>query len=216
MRKVITLKAEKPKLIQDEIKAKVAEVINLFDAYLDEYPVKSAKSKHAVMGPVAKVLDRAQAGQWDTEPLTGYALRMHEMNPRVKGYISQTAVQNLRAGTEALMRLCHEVPVTVLATTIEQIDYGLYFQRRVKGTAWLEAQGKALSIYLQSKYNNDEAAFRKAWGLANKDKATLQAMHFFGVGSKRYKDGTPTLKADMDAYYVQMQDPEAIEEEEEN
>ena len=216
MRKIIMLKAEKPKLTQEEIKAKVAEIINLFDAYLDEYPIKSAKSKHGVMGPVAKVLDRAQAGQWDIEPLTGYALRMHEMNPRLKGYISQTAVQNLHAGTEALIRLCQEVPVTALATVIEQIDYGLYFQRRTKGVAWLETQGRALTIYLQTRYRNDEGAFRKAWALGGREKITLQNVHFFGASSKRYKDGNDTLKADMDAFYAQTLEPEAIVEEEDN
>jgi len=212
MRKVIMLKAEKPKLSVVEVKAKIAEIIALFDAYLDEYPIKSAKSKHAVMGPVAKVLDRAQAGQWDAEPLTGYALRMHEMNPRVKGYVSQQAVENLRKGTKALLDLCYEIPVTGLATTIEQIDYGLYFQRRQKGMVWLETQRKALTEYLQGKYPDDNA-FRKAWGLGKADTATLQTIYFFGTSSKRYKSGNDLLKSDMDAFYQQMQEPEAIEEE---
>lgn len=213
MRKVIMLKAEKPKLSAGAVKAKIAEIITLFDAYLDDYPIKSAKSKHAVMGPVAKVLERAQAGQWDTEPLTGYALRMHEMNPRVKGFVSQQAVENLRTGTVALLNLCHEIPVTELATTIEQIDYGLYFQRRQKGMVWLETQRKALVEYLQGKYPNDDA-LRKAWGLGKSDTTTLQTIYFFGTTSKRYKSGNDVLKADMDAFYQQMQEPEAIEEEE--
>lgn len=213
MRKVIMLKAEKPKLSVGEVKTKIAEIITLFDAYLDDYPIKSAKSKHAVMGPVAKVLERAQAGQWDAEPLTGYALRMHEMNPRVKGFVSQQAVENLRNGTEALLNLCHEIPVTELATTIEQIDYGLYFQRRQKGMVWLEIQRKALVEYLQGKYPNDDT-WRKAWGLGKGDTTTLQTIYFFGTTSKRYKSGNDVLKADMDNFYQQMQEPEAIEEEE--
>lgn len=213
MRKVIMLKAEKPKLSVGEVKTKIAEIITLFDAYLDDYPIKSAKSKHAVMGPVAKVLERAQAGQWDAEPLTGYALRMHEMNPRVKGFVSQQAVENLRKGTEALLNLCHAIPVTELATTIEQIDYGLYFQRRQKGMVWLEIQRKALVEYLQGKYATDDA-LRKAWGLGKGDTTTLQTIYFFGTTSKRYKSGNDVLKADMDNFYQQMQEPEAIEEEE--
>ena len=212
MRKVIMLKAEGPKLSVAEVKIKIAEIIRLFDAYLDDYPIKSAKSKHAVMGPVAKVLDRAQAGQWDTEPLTGYALRMHEMNPRVKGFVSLQAVENLRNGTQALLDLCHSIPVTGLATTIEQIDYGLYFQRRFKGMEWLETQRKALSEYLKGKYASDEI-FRKAWGLGKADTTTLQTIYFFGTSSKRYKTGNEVLKSDMDVFYQQMQEPEAIEEE---
>lgn len=215
MRKVIALQAEKPKKSEDEVKASIDKIVAEFDAYLDEYPIKSAKSKHSVMGPVAKVLDRAKAGQWDTEPLAGYALRMHEMNPRTKGFVSQKASAHLLNGTEALLNLCKDVPVTRLAITIEQIDYGLYFQRRQKGMQWLEEQRAALVAFLLKKYENDEA-FRSAWGLGKKDAATRQTIYFFGAGSNRYKNGNDALRADMDAFYAQMKDADAIEDEENN
>lgn len=217
MRKIIALKPDKPKYSEQELKAQIAEVVKLFDAYLDEYPIKSAKSKHAVMGPVAKVLDRAQSGQWDAEPLTGYALRMHEMNPRVRGFVSQTAAENLRKGTQALLDLCQQIPVTALATTIEQIDYGLYFQRRAKGMAWMEGQRAAWIEFLKARYP-DDAAFRSAWALGKKDVFTLTTVYFFGASSKRYKEGNATLRSDVDEFRNQVpeQDADAIVEEEEN
>ncbi len=215
MRKVIALQMEKPKLNPAETRERIGEIVALFDAYLNEYPVKSARSKHAVMGPVAKLLDRAQAGQWDAEPLTGYALRMHEMNPRTGGRISQAAVASLREGTEKLLTLCRDVPVTALASTVEQIDYSLYFQRRKKGLAWMEQRQTELQSFLHSKYTSDEA-FAKAWGL--KKGSQISNQYFFGAGSATYRKGTDTLHADMDEFYQLMkqkgESPEAIVEEE--
>jgi hypothetical protein len=215
MRKVIALKTEKPKLTEEQTKGKIGRVIAHFDAYLDEYPVKSAKSKHAVMGPVAKVLDRAKAGQWEVEPLAGYALRMHEMNPKTMGFVSQAAADHLRKGTDELLELCKEVPVTRLANTIEQIDYGLYFQRRLKGMQWLEEKRKNLVAFLKDRYASD-ADFRAAWGLGKKDAATRDTIYFFGFGSNRYKNGNAVLRADMDAFYDQIKDADGIIDEEEN
>jgi hypothetical protein len=218
MRKVIALQVEKPKLNPEQIKQHIAQIIELFDGYLDEYPVKSARSKHAVMGPVAKILERAQAGQWDAEPLTGYALRMHEMNPRARGRITQTAVSKLREATEQLLSLCQSVPITALANTVEQIDYGLYFQRRLKGMAWLEEQRKALVEFLKNKYESDQA-FVKAWGLKPKKGQAMRVVdqYYFGQTSKTYVNGNATLQADMDTFYQVMaeqgENPDAILEE---
>ena len=171
------------------------------------------------MGPVAKVLDRAKAGKWGAEPLTGYALRMHEMNTRsYGGYISPTALENLRRGVGKLLSLCQTIPITALATTVEQIDYSLYFQRRKKGIEWLEGQSHNLRQHLQDRYH-DDAAFRKAWALKRSDTITLDTIRYFGSSNRRYRDGNESLKADMDEFYQRMreqnQNPDAAEEEEE-
>jgi hypothetical protein len=214
------LQPEQPKLSEEETNARVKEIVTLFDAYLDEYRVKSARSKHALMGPVAKVLDRAKAGQWDSEPLTGYALRMHEMNPRNAG-VSLEAATKLRDGVDALLRLCRDVPVTQLAGKIEQIDYSLYWQRRVKGIAWLEQQRTALIAFLNEKYAGDNRAFAEAWGLkrGKGGEPTINSQHYFGPNHRRYRDGTIQLKADMDQFYERMRAqgaaPEAAAEDDE-
>lgn len=211
MRKVIMLQVEKPKIKPGEIKQLVEKIVTLFDNYLDEYPIKGGRSKHILMGPVAKVLDRAKAGQWEAEPLTGFAVRMHEMNPRTGGRVSQTAVARLREGTEKLLSLCRDVPVTALAGTVEQIDYNVYFRRWVKSRQWLEQRQAELVTFLRDKYKDDDA-FRKAWGL--KKGATISEQYFFGTGSKTYKNGTDMLRADMDEFYKLMaekgEEPETI------
>lgn len=202
MRNVITLQVEKSKIDQSEVKRRVEEIVALFDGYLDEYPLKGGRSKHILMGPVAKVLDRAEAGQWEAEPLTGYAVRMHEMNPLTGGRVSQTAVANLRDGTEKLLTLCRDVPVTALASTVEQIDYNVYFRRWIKSRRWLEQRQAELVTFLREKYVGDDAKFRKVWGL--KRDANIADQYFFGSGSKTYKNGTDTLRADMDEFYKLM------------
>lgn len=204
MRKVITLEIEPSIISPEEIKQRVEEIVALFDAYLDEYPTKGGRSKHTLMGPVAKVLDRAQAGQWEAEPLTGFAVRMHEMNPLTGGRVSQNAVANLRAGTEKLLTLCRTVPVTALASTVEQIDYNVYFRRWVKSRQWLEERQKELVAFLTTRYGSDDAAFAKAWGL--KKTARIAEQYFFGASSKTYKNGVDKLRADMDEFYRLMAD----------
>ena len=131
MRKIIAVHGGRFDL--DGVRPKIEGIVVLFDKYLDEYPVKTAKSKHAVMGPVAKVLERAQTRQWDAQSLTGYALRAHEVNPKARGYLSPTARQALEDGTTHFVALCREVPVTAVAKVVERIDYGLYYARRKKG-----------------------------------------------------------------------------------
>ncbi len=204
MRKVITLEVESSPISPEHIKQQVAGIVALFDAYLDEYPTKGGRSKHSLMGPVAKVLERAQAGQWDAEPLTGFAVRIHEMNPLAGGRVSQRAVANLHDGTAQLLALCSAVPVTALASTVEQIDYSVYFKRWVKSRQWLEARQQELVAFLTARYDSDDAAFAKAWAL--KKTARIAEQYFFGVGSKTYKNGTVTLRADMDEFYRLMAD----------
>ena len=219
MRRIIMLTPKEQKLSEGDLTAQIKEIVTLLDGYLEEYPVKTARSKHALMGPVAKVLDRAKAGKWAAEPLTGYALRMHEMNTRsYGGYISLTAIENLRGGVEKLISLCQTIPITALATTVEQIDYSLYFQRRKKGIEWLESQSHSLRRYLQDKYH-DDADFRKVWALKRSDTVTLDTIPYFGRSNRRYRDGNGSLKTDMDEFYQKMreqnQNPDAGEEEEE-
>lgn len=219
MRQIIMLKPNQQRLSESDVATQIKEIVTLLDGYLEEYPVKNARSKHALMGPVAKVLDRAKAGKWDAEPLTGYALRMHEMNPRsYGGYISHTAIDNLRNGIEKLLSLCQIVPKTALATVVEQIDYSLYYQRRVKGIEWLEGRSHDLRQYLQDKYQ-DNAAFQKAWALKRSTALTLETIRYFGINNSRYRDGNESLKADMNEFYQKMreqnQNPDVVEDEEE-
>jgi hypothetical protein len=121
-----------------ELEARCAKVVACFDRYLDHYPSKNRKSKHGVMGPVARVIDLIKVKGASAEHAVGFALRMHEMNPRAKGYVSREAVEELETGTRELLALVAVVPTVRLPRTLERIDYALYFQRRKKGIAWFE------------------------------------------------------------------------------
>jgi hypothetical protein len=78
---------------------------------------------------------------------------------------------------------------------------------------WLGERSALLAAFLKDRYA-DNSAFRAAWGLGKKDPTNLDAIHFFGPNSNRYKNGNDTLRADMDAFYAQVSDDDAIEDEE--
>lgn len=213
MRKIITVRGGRFDL--DKVRPKIEDIVVLFDKYLDEYPVKTAKSKHAVMGPVAKVLERAQTRKWDAQSLTGYALRAHEMNPKARGYLSPAARQALEDGTTQLVALCREVPVTAVAKVVERIDYGLYYARRKKGIEWLENTRQMFVRFLQGKYG-DFPRLAAAWGDKDaKDIASFADLRYPSDKSEAYKKASAGKKADIDEFWKQYAD-QAVREEDEN
>jgi hypothetical protein len=146
----------------DDVKEQIAEIVGVFDAYLDEYPIKTYRTKHAVMGPVGKILDGVQTGRWDADSLTGYALRIHEMNPLSYG-ISVNARNALETGVRKLYALKEQTPVTSLKSVIERIDYGLYYARRKKGIDRLEAIRQDYIAFLKERYDSNKT-LAEAWG----------------------------------------------------
>lgn len=132
---------------EERLEKSCARVVALFDRYLDHFPSKSRKSKHAVMGPVARVIELVKVKGASADHAVGFALRMHEMNPRARGYVSREAVEALEAGTRELLALVSMVPATRLARTLERVDYSLYYQRRKKGIAWLEEISRAFAAF---------------------------------------------------------------------
>jgi len=214
MRKVITVHGGRFDL--DSIRPKIETIVVQFDKYLDEYPVKTAKSKHAVMGPVAKILERAQTRKWDAPALTGYALRVHEMNPKTRGYLSPAARQALEEGTAQLVSLCRDVPVTAVAKVVERIDYSLYYVRRKKGIERLENTRQMFIRFLQDKYTNNLGTLTDAWGKDAKDISTFDELRYPSDKSETYKKAGAAKKSDIDKFWEQYADQAAREEEDEN
>ena len=215
MRKVITMRSGRFDL--DSVRPQIEAIVALFDQYLDEYPVKTAKSKHAVMGPVAKILERAATRKWDAQALTGYALRVHEMNPKAGGYLSPTARQALEEGTAQLVDLCREIPVTAVAKVAERIDYSLYYARRKKGIERLESTRQMFIRFLRDKYGDDFDRLRNAWG--EKDTQGIEGFADLGYPSDKtdtHKKAGAAKKNDIDAFWQQYGDQAIREEEEEN
>lgn len=215
MRKVITVRGGRFDL--DSVRPKIESIVTQFDKYLDEYPAKTAKSKHAVMGPVAKILERAQTRKWDAQALTGYALRVHEMNPKARGYLSPAARQALEEGTAQLVALCREVPVTTVAKVVERIDYSLYYVRRKKGIEWLENTRQMFIRFLRDKYGDDVARLADAWGAKDaKDISDFNEVRYPSDKNEAYKKASAVKKSDIDKFWEQYADQAAREEEDEN
>jgi len=209
MRKPITVQCRRFDL--DSIKPKMESIICAFDTYLDGYAVKTARSKHAIMGPVAKILERAQTRRWDVEGLVGYALRIHEMNPKSHGFISLEARAALERGTKEVIELCRDVPVTSVAKVIERLDYSIYYRRRVKALTRIEKIRSAFVNYLKDQYPDDNAL-----ALAWKEKGlTFESVRYPSQSSDSYKKAKGSKKDDIDGFWNQYQlgkEEEEVEE----
>jgi len=215
MKKVIMVHSGRFDL--DAVRPRMDNIVRLFDQYLDEYPPKTARSKHAVMGPVAKILERAATLKWDAQALTGYALRAHEMNPKAKGYLSPAARQALEEGTAQLVDLCSEIPVTAVAKVVERIDYSLYYARRKKGIERLENTRQMFIRFLQGKYADDYERLVAAWG--DKDTRGMSGFedaYYPSDKSAAYQKSGTAKKRDVDEFWQQNADQAIREEEEEN
>jgi len=212
MRKVIAVQSEHFDL--DSIRPKLESIVGKFAQYLDDYPIKTVRSKHALMGPVAKILERAQTRNWDAQSLTGYAMRVHEMNPKTRGFLNPFALQALEEGTVELVALCHEVPVTVVAKVVERIDYGVYYVRRKKGLERLEDTRQMFIRFLKIKYDSDFDRLAEAWGEKDiKDIKSFDGIRYPSAKNGVYKGAGPATKNDIDEFWTQYADQAAREEE---
>ena len=145
----------------DSIAPKINEIRDAFDRYLDTYPVKTARSKHGLMGPAGKIIQEVKGGKWDATSLTGYALNIHLSNTKVKT-ISDGARSALEEGVTKLINLMREIPVGSYDRVLDRIDYGLYYLRRKKGLAWLESIKSKWIDFLKERYGNGEK-LSEAW-----------------------------------------------------
>ena len=201
---------EKPGLDPEELRKRMLDIVDHFDDYLDAFPgAKAGRSKHAVMGPVAKILDRLRHGRGDVEDTVGYALRVHESNPRTAGFISPDALGHLKNGTAKLKDLLGAVPAGTVARTVERIDYALYFRRREKSVAFLHEMSQTFGRYV------DEDRERKV-------KWAAKLPHFPSKSGKWFDKLDEKLKADVTAFWERIraenrtaaEEVEAVETEE--
>jgi len=187
----------------ESIKEKIEEIKDTFDRYLDSYPAKTYKSKHAIMGPVGKILQEIKKGKWDVESLSGYAVNVHLHNPKTKGKISESAIAALEEGIEKLLSLIRGESIASQDRILELVDYGLYYRQRKKSLAWLESVKKEWVEFLKTKYGTwDNLA--KAWG--EKPKKGVQDIESIGYPSKRaYAEAKGQKKADMGEFIKQAE-----------
>lgn len=179
------------------IKPDIEEIVKAFDRYLDDYPVKTSRSMHSLMGPVPMILDGARVRKESVATLVGRAVRAHEMNPRARGYLPPDALAALETATTKLLDLCQRVPVTAVTKVTERIRYSVYYLRRKKGIEWLEKTRQEFINFLRQRYEDDNA-LATAW---NEPGLLLEKVYYPSKNNKAYKDANTAKKADIDAFH---------------
>lgn len=182
----------------EAIKPDIEEIVSAFDHYLDDYPVKTSRSMHSLMGPVPMILDGARVRKESAATLVGRAVRAHEMNPRTRSYLSPDALAALETATTKLLDLCQKVPVTAVTKVTERIRYSVYYVRRKKGIEWLEKTRLEFINFLRQKYS-DDATLENTWGEPD---LTFEKVRYPSKNGEGYKKANTAKKADIDAFHV--------------
>jgi hypothetical protein len=209
MRQLVITKGERFEI--DSVRNDIDEIVRLFDRYLDEYPSKTAKSMHSLMGPVPMILDGARVRKENMQTLVGRAVRMHEMNPRTQGYLPPSALEALETATTKLLGLCGRIPITAVTKVTERIRYSVYYARRKKAVEWLERMRLAFLQFLRRKYA-DDAALASAWC---ENDATLNDVRFPSQKNETYRKANPAKRGDIDEFRALPEAERFAEEEEE-
>jgi hypothetical protein len=210
MRQLVMTKGERFDI--ETVRAKIEAIADSFDSYLEEYPVKTLKTMHGLMGPVPMILDGARVRKEDAKTLVGKAMRMHEMNPKTKGYLSPRALEAIETATNDLLELCKSVPVTAVTKVTERIRYNVYYTRRKKAIEWLEQTRKEFINFLRGRYGNDPA-LANAWGETD---LTFDTVRFPSRTGKAFAQAHDTKKQDVTAFWALPVAERLVEEEEEN
>ncbi|MHB1420048.1 MAG: hypothetical protein ACYCX4_10800 [Bacillota bacterium] len=190
------------------IRPQIDIVIDAFDRYLEDSPYRG-RTKHAVMGPVTKILERAQTGFWSVEDLAGYALRLHEMHSKGNRLVPADSRMSLETGIQELMRLVSMVPITALAKILEKVDYGLYYRRRKRASEWMKGIMDKFEHFLRSRYETVDL-LRDAW----KDKNAALEGIYPSKNNDNYRKSKGKRSDDIDDFW-HTQITEDIEDEEE-
>jgi len=148
-----------------QVTDRITEVAQELAAYLDSFnPEGGARSKHALMGPVAKVFASARGALLVPEDLLGLAIRVHEQTSRDQGRALTTEHRrHLEEGIRRLVELLNEVPEAARSDIIGSLDHSVYWLRKKAQLKRYERVHQEFRDYLRAKYGDDEG-LREAWG----------------------------------------------------
>ena len=191
-------------------KQQIGEIAGHFAAYLDNFRSKrKMSSKHAVLGPVGKLLNKADGGERNLEALLGYTVRVHEMS-NVSSYLSPTGMEHLTAGTGALLTLLDEAPLSARDRIIAQVDDGVYYLRRKQWYEFMESRRQQFVAFLREQYNNDVEKFMAAWG---DDAVPFDKVRY--PGKNQQKNAKSQAKSDdIQTFWKELKEEPITEEEE--
>lgn len=191
-------------------KQQIGEIAGHFAAYLDNFRSKrKTGSKHAVLGPVGKLLNKAASGERNLEALLGYTVRVHEMS-NVSSYLSPTGMEHLSAGADALLTLLSDAPLSARDRIIAQVDDGVYYLRRKTEQERWENQRQQFVAFLREQYNNDAEKFMAAWG---DDAVPFDKVRYPGP-SQQKNAKSQTKSDDIQAFWKELKEGPITEEEE--
>lgn len=210
MRQLIVTKGRRFDL--ETVRPKIEHIADAFDRYLNEYRPKTTRTMHGVMGPVPMILDGARVRKEDAATLVGRAVRAHEMNENNRGYLSPAALEALETGTQDLLALCSEVPITAVSKVTERVRYIVYYTRRKKAIEWLEQTRKAFIEFLKARYA-DEAALATAWG---EKSLRFDDIRFPSQKNQAFRDANEVKKGDITSFWESIDTEPIIEEEDDN
>ena len=207
MRQLIVTKGERFDI--EKVRPKIECIANAFDRYLDEYRSKTTRTMHGVMGPVPMILDGARVRKEDAKTLVGKAVRAHEMNESTRGYLSPSALEALETGTQDLLALCGEVPITAISKVTERVRYIVYYMRRKKTIEWLERKRKDFIEFLRERYA-DGTALAAAWG---ENPLNFDDVRFPSRNNRTFKQANDVKKGDITSFWESTNTEPIIEAE---
>jgi len=156
---VIRMKREKEELDLDRIRELRQEAAQALVRYLDTFHPEGERtgSKHALMGPVGKLLTRVTStGDINWEAVKGYVLSVHKNQQTGRG-VSAEAAERLDAAVDLLAQLRALLPPTKWLKTVEDLDdevFFLVYKQRLVGQR--KGIQKAFQEWLKTKYASIE------------------------------------------------------------
>jgi hypothetical protein len=196
----------------EAVKPHIQEVAAHFAAYLDEFRSKrGSASKHAVLGPVGKLLNKAASGERNLESLLGYTVRIHEMS-NISSYLSPEALSHLREGAVKLIALLSDAPLAARDRIVAQVDDAVYYLRRKQYAEFLEGRQQSFGDFLRKQYNGDEAQLQAAWG----DEAVTFSEVPYPSENRAQKAKSDVMAQDIRAFRASLKASSTLDEEEED
>ncbi|MHA1137771.1 MAG: hypothetical protein ACTSSE_14920 [Candidatus Thorarchaeota archaeon] len=113
----------------DEVRKVRTNAAAALVSYLETYKPeqRSSESKHALMGPVGKLLSRiTTTGDINWESVKGYVLSVHKNQQAPRGVSAEAAIR-LDTAIESLAKLRGLLPPTKWLKTVEDIDDEVFF-----------------------------------------------------------------------------------------
>jgi hypothetical protein len=134
---VIRIAKEEEKATDEEIREVRFQATKALIAYLETYKPQDQQSdsKHALMGPVGKLLTKiTSTGDINWDATKGYVLSIHKNQQTPRG-VSPDAAIRLDEAMSVLEKLRNMLPATKWLKTVEDIDdevfFGLYKEKLI-------------------------------------------------------------------------------------